>query len=274
MQQILNFFIRNKNFLLFILLFGVALFLTVQSHSYQKSKVVNSANAITGGIFSAKDNVTSYFDLKNENEKLFQENIRLRNAIQSLDVVEIDSLNSTFSTEKKFEFIGAKVINNNYAKQNNYLTLNIGETDSIVPEMAVISSKGIVGIVDNVSPHYATVLSILNAKSSVNAKIKKTGHFGSLVWNGDNPNTVQLIDISRLANFTVGDTITTDSKSAVFPENIPIGKIDSFTTDQSGNYYIIDVALFNDMTSLKHVYIIKNHHLDEIKTLENTSDEQ
>lgn len=270
MQQIINFFIRNKNFLLFLFLFSIAILLTIQSHSYHRSKIVNSANAVTGGIFSTKSNVTSYFDLQQQNEKLFQENIRLRNMMAT----STDSTPDQTILDRKFRYIGAKVVNNNYSRPNNYLTINVGKKDSITPEMGVISSRGIIGIVDNVSKNYATVLSILNSKSSVSAKVQKTGHFGSLVWDADDPNTVQLIDISRLATFVVGDTISTDSKSAVFPEGIPIGKIKDFTTDQSGNYYIIDVELFNDMTSLQYVYVIKNEHLDEIKTLESTTDGQ
>jgi rod shape-determining protein MreC len=39
--------------------------------------------------------------------------------------------------------------------------------------MGVINSLGIVGI-ENTSPNYATVISILNKKSQINAKIKKS----------------------------------------------------------------------------------------------------
>jgi rod shape-determining protein MreC len=41
--------------------------------------------------------------------------------------------------------------------------------------MGVINSLGIVGI-ENTSPNYATVISILNKKSQINAKIKKSNH--------------------------------------------------------------------------------------------------
>jgi rod shape-determining protein MreC len=38
--------------------------------------------------------------------------------------------------------------------------------------MGVINDLGIVGIVDNTSPKFATVVSILNVKSQINAKLK------------------------------------------------------------------------------------------------------
>jgi rod shape-determining protein MreC len=54
----------------------------------------------------------------------------------------------------------------------------------IKTDMGVVNSQGIIGIVDNTSEKYATVMSILNKKSQINAKIKKTNHFGSLIWDG------------------------------------------------------------------------------------------
>ena len=57
MQQIINFIIRNKTFLLFLLLFTISLFLTIQSHSYHKSKFINSANFLTGGVYNSAHNI-------------------------------------------------------------------------------------------------------------------------------------------------------------------------------------------------------------------------
>ena len=70
MQQIINFVIRNKTSLLFLLLFGVSLALTIQSHSYHKSKFINSANFLTGGIYESASGISNYFDLKEQNDIL------------------------------------------------------------------------------------------------------------------------------------------------------------------------------------------------------------
>ena len=85
MQQIFNFVIRNKTFLLFLLLFSIALALTIQSHSYHRSKFINSANGITGGVYGTVNTVDQYFDLKDENQILAEENRLLREKILNLD---------------------------------------------------------------------------------------------------------------------------------------------------------------------------------------------
>ena len=137
--------------------------------------------------------------------------------------------------------------------------------------MGVINSAGIIGIVDKVSPNYATVISILNIQSKINAKIKKSNHFGSLIWNGKNTGYVQLIDVPRLAGVRKGDTIVTGGQSHIFPENIGIGTIDKVYVDNETNYYTLDVKLFNDMTNLGYVYIIKSKDREEIINLEKQS---
>jgi rod shape-determining protein MreC len=45
--------------------------------------------------------------------------------------------------------------------------------------------------------------------NQINAKIKKSNHFGSLIWNGKSTGFVQLIDVPRLASVRKGDTIVT-----------------------------------------------------------------
>ena len=166
----------------------------------------------------------------------------------------------------------ARVINNNYSKINNYLTLDIGKNSGIKKEYGVITSQGIVGIVDHVNNRHARVISILNSNSHINAQLKKTNHFGSLVWDGKDPNVVQLIDVPRQAPVQVGDTIITGGRSLIFPQGIPIGNVVRYTLDQNESYYTVYVKLFNDMTNIGHVYVIENEEKEEIKALEALND--
>ena len=101
----------------------------------------------------------------------------------------------------------AKIIHNNYSSKFNFLTINKGETQGVKREMAVINSKGIIGLTDNTSNNYARVQSILNRNSTINARLKNSNYFGTLGWNGKNYNIVQLSDIARQAPLKIGDTI-------------------------------------------------------------------
>ena len=268
MQQIIFFLIRNKNFLLFIVLFSISIFLTIQTHSYHKNNFVNSSNNITGGIYTIKSSITNYFNLREENEILIDEITRIRIQLESYKSKVVNQNIDTNSILSKYYFVSAKVINNSFSKTKNKLTIDKGERDSIQLDLGVITSKGIVGIIDNVSNKYATIQSILNTNSQINAKLKNAKHFGSLVWNTEDPNVIQLIDIPRLASVKIGDTIVTGGKSTIFPEGILIGAVIDFELTEDENSQNLNIQLFNDMTNLQHVYIIDNLDSQEIIYLE------
>ena len=274
MQQIINFVIRNKTFLLFLLLFGLSLFFTIQSHSYHKSKFINSANFFAGGIYKTTNSISQYFHLKEENQALIEENNKLRTLIfnMDLDTMRVSAIDSTLLGDH-YRFTSAEVLKNSYDLSNNYLTINKGKRDKLKQDYGVITSKGIVGIVENTSNNYATVLSVLSKKNRINAQLKKTSHIGSLIWNGKSSEFVQLIDISKFAPVAVGDTIMTGGQSAIFPKGILIGKVADFSLDVGGDTYTINIRLFNDMTNVGHVYIIENLDASELKTLQNQTNE-
>ena len=268
MQQIFNFIYKNSNKLLFLLLLGISLILTIQSHSFHRSKVISSANFLTGGVYERINHVSEYLNLKTQNEILANENAKLRSLILNIKdstvIPKIDSLKGV----SKINLIVSKVIHNSYNVYENYLTINSGEKDGVKPDMGVVNSNGIVGIVDRTSKNYATIVSVLNKRSQINAKIKKTNHFGSRIWDGKSTGFVQLIDVPRLASVRKGDTIVTGGQSRIFPENINIGTVDKIFIEEETNYYTLNIKLFNDMTNLGHVYIIKSKDREEIINLE------
>lgn len=271
MQQIFNFVLKNSNRLLFLLLLALSFILTIQSHSYHKSKIISSANFFTGGIYEKINNIDEYFGLKSQNEELAQENARLKSLLfNQKDTTKLPPIDSIKGV-KKINIIVSKVIRNPYSTLENFITINNGSASGIKPNMGVINSAGIVGIVDKTSENYSTIISVLNVNSKINAKIKKSNHFGSLVWNGKSTGFVQLIDVPRLAGVRKGDTIVTGGQSIIFPENIGIGTIDKVYIDDETNYYTLDIKLFNDMTNLGHIYIVKNKDTEEIINLENQS---
>lgn len=215
------------------------------------------------------NNVSEYLNLRTQNEALALENARLKSILFKIkDTTEIKKIESLKGVAPD-DIVVSKVIHNVYNTQENYLTLNTGSLEGIEPDMGVINNLGIVGIIDKTSKNYATVLSILNEKSLINAKIKKSNHFGSLKWNGKSTGFVQLIDVPRLASVRKGDTIVTGGQSVIFPENINIGTIDKIYIDNVTNYYTLNIKLFNDMTNLGHVYIIKSKNRAELNNLEN-----
>jgi rod shape-determining protein MreC len=268
MQQIINFLIKNSYKLLFLLLLGVSLTLTVKSHSYHRSQYINSSNAVSGYTYNQINSVKEYFGLRQKNEDLARENARLKEILFNKKDTVLESKFTVPDILSNYTVRQAKVIKNSYSKQENFLTLDRGAFEGLRTDMAVISDRGVVGIIEKTSKNFATVISILHTKNPLNGKIKNSEHFGSITWDGKNAGYVQLIDVPKLATLKKGDTIVTGAQSAIFPENIPIGKIDRIFIEKGTNKYVINIRLFNDMTSLGYVYIIENKKKKEQQALE------
>ncbi|HUH46109.1 MAG TPA: rod shape-determining protein MreC [Arenibacter sp.] len=272
MQQIINFILRYKNFLLYVFLLGISLIFTVRSQSYHRSKFFDSANWLTGNIYSTTSDITTYFGLGEENKKLVEENKRLRTLLFNQEKEPPPPLDSTQIT---YKVLSGHVIKNSYSLPRNYITIDKGSVDGLETDMGVITAQGVLGIVENTSKNFATVQSILNTKSRINAKLKNTNHYGSLVWDTKHYQTVQLKDIERMVTLKIGDTVVTGASSSIFPENIPIGVVKKFDLNNSQSSYSIDIRLFSDMTTVKNIYIIENTERKEIKELESrTSNDQ
>jgi rod shape-determining protein MreC len=270
MQQIFYFIKKFRYFLLFLALEILAVIFTIQHHSYHNSKFINSANAITGGIYNRVNSINEFFNLKIENQILSEENARLKNLLENRVIennkesfIVVDTLHYI----QKYEYFSAKIINNNFSKRNNSLTLNKGSKLGVTTDLGVINSNGIIGVIKNVSSNYATVLSILNSNSKINIRLKNSNHFGTLIWDGKDYNITQITDIPRQAVIKIGDTIITGGKSAIFPEGINVGVIKDFKFENN-RYLEINISLFNDMSALGYVQVIKNLQKNEQSHLE------
>jgi len=247
---------KNRHNLLFFLLLGISLTLSIQSHSYHKSKIISSANFLIGFVYQNIDDLNKYLNLASQNEVIAQENARLMSILfKKQENAKKPKIDSIFGINEK-DIVLSKVVHNSYNSLENYLTIDSGAKQNIESDMGVINDLGIVGIIDKTSPNFATITSILNVKSLINAKIKKSNYFGTLIWNGKNTGFVQLIDIPRSASIRKGDTIVTGGVSYIFPENIDIGIVDKI--DKQNNYFVVNIKLFNDMTNLGYVYVLKN----------------
>jgi len=278
MQQLIYFIQKYKYFLFFLLLELVALFFTINNHSFHKSKFISSANSFTGGLYEKTNQFSEYLDLKKTNESLAEENARLKNereiTLSILDSTVTLSMNDSSKYHQKYTYTLAKAINNKFSTSFNFLTLNRGKRDGIDVEMAVTNDKGVIGVTDQISDSYVRVRSILNKNSSINARIKgDSTYFGNLKWDGRDIQILQLEDIPRQAIVKVGDTVITGGKSTIFPEGILVGTVSSINSANSTAASTIDVTLFNDMKNIRYVYVISNLEKDEIRTIENQSNE-
>jgi rod shape-determining protein MreC len=214
--------------------------------------------------------VKEYVNLRKVNNDLALENSKLRSLLPSAYYIDTAGINNIKDSlhHQQYSYITAKVINNSVNKRNNYLTLNIGGLQGIRPEMGVVCSEGIVGIVKDTSKHFCSVISFLHKDAKLSAKLKKSGYIGSLVWDGYDATVASLKDIALHVKLAKGDTIVTSSYSSIFPEDIMIGRVEDFQTKAGENFYDITIKLSTDFSKLSYVYVVNNLLKQEQESLE------
>jgi rod shape-determining protein MreC len=238
---------------------------------YHRSVWLGSANSAVGAVYSATHTVTGYFGLRQTNEDLLAdngrmeaENLMLRRQLRELS----DALALEADTTTQYAYSIAHVVNNSIAQAENYITLDRGRLDGLQPDMGVADENGVVGVVAATSDHYAVVVSLLNPKLRLSAKLKHSEFFGSLVWDGRDCHEVILQDLPRTVVFRTGDTIVTTGYSASFPADIPVGTVLESHGQSDNNFLTLRVALFTDFSRLNNVHVIHNVRRDEQQALE------
>ena len=284
MQQIIDFIIRKKDVVVYLILLLFSLLLIINSNYFHKSKILLFSNSITNYTFDRFSFFNEYFELKKINSSLIDENLFLKSRLEKVsNNNNIDSLKNVI-----FKYKNAKVISNNLSSFKNHLIINKGINDGLKNEMGIINSTGIVGIINRTSKNYSSVMSILNIETKINAKVKRTSHFGTLEWDGLSNNYLLLNDIPETADIKVGDSIITGGMSLIFPEGINVGVVSKVINKNKyndsllrlntnngkyldfelrENYLNIEVKLHTNMNNLNNVYIIESLNREEFKNI-------
>ncbi len=260
MRNLVQLILKYHFLIIFVVLQLFAFYLLVSGNNYQNNKFTNLTGDVSGSVLERYHNFTNYINLNEKNDKLAEENAFLKQ-------YEKYSLKKLFSDKVKIEdtlyqqqylYMSAEVIDNSVSNKKNYILINKGRINGIMPEMGVISSDGVVGIVKSSSDNFSVIVSLLHIESKVSAFIEENNYFGSISWSGDDEQTLLLNDIPNYVSLKKGYHVKTSGYSSAFPKGVPIGIIKSFEWVENGSFYNIDVEVSTDFRKLSHVYVVKD----------------
>jgi len=271
MERLFLFVYQNRAFFTFLALELSCAWLIVTNNQYQGAKFFNSSNGIVATMNNFSQGVRDYFQLREVNQMLAEENASLKQKISQRQQYTAGA-DTTVAIQdsvllNQYDFESAKVVNNHVDFFKNYITIDKGEDKGLMPGMAVISPLGAVGKVKLVSNHYSVVTSLLHIDVMVSARLKSTEHFGTAQWNGRDPDIIQFKYIPRHVKPMVGDTVMT-SGYAIFPDGVMIGTIAEVNLRDEALFYDLDVKLSQDFRKLSFVTIVKNSLIQEQDSLE------
>lgn len=254
---------------IFIFLEVAAIGLISRTSTLQNIWLNRLSHRIMVSTWGVGENIRYYFRLAGQNEDLARENFELSRQLDYYrNLYPEENAKAVRGREDDiFTYIPAKIIKISRNSQHNYIILNKGYEDGVLPNSGIITNDGVVGIVDAVDKHYSYGLSLMNSKVSVSARIGKEGVVAPLVWNGITADGGLLKNIPMQFEIMPGDTVRTSGISEIFPGDIPLGvtigseSVDGVVKDAS-------VRLFQDFSSVRFVTISCNPKREEIGQLE------
>ncbi|MGN7476781.1 rod shape-determining protein MreC [Solibacillus silvestris] len=231
---------------------------------FAQSLVAKPANYITG-IFSNIDSLLNTYE-ENQRLKMRLEDFAVLQAEVSTLKAENSSLRELASIEESlrdFEPIQATVIARNPDQWEEKIILNKGTAHGVENNMAVMTSRGLIGKIVVATPYTSEVelLYTNNENYRVSAIVigenNKEIH-GSLIEGYDvERNELLLKRIDSKINIEVGSKVLSSGLGGIFPKGILIGEVTEVTTHDFGLTKMAYVKPAADFSMLEHVIIAK-----------------
>lgn len=275
MNSIFQFLYKHLHWLVFVVLEIVCFVLLFSFNGFQGSIYLSTANVVSARLMVGKSRVASYFALDQTNEALAVQNAILQQRVteleQMLEQFRLDSLSEAKVIDKVrrmgFRITPVRIVDNSINKTDNFITIDKGSADGLVPDMGVIDCAGTLGVVYKCSQHYSLVMPLLNSKSSLSCKVLGGDSFGFLKWEGGDARYAMLYDLPRYAEVQIGDTIVTSGHSVSFPEGIMVGRVAEMFPSSDGLYVTLKVLLSAGFDQLGHAFVVSKMDADELVAL-------
>jgi rod shape-determining protein MreC len=278
MRALLQLLFQRGGVITLVLVEAVCFYVIVTFNTTQGLVWDNTYGIAAGNLMEQRRKALRYSELPRVVDSLMWENAALRAELlnrknynhYTLDTaytLPIDTL-PTSRKVPNYSAIPANIVSNSVDKRNNWIALNRGYADGVVRNSAVVSPRGILGIVRYVDKHYCLAMSILHPQSRISARLD--GQLGSLVWTDPSDHTsMQLNDIPKDISPNVGDTVYTSGYSSMFPGNLMIGTVAEKALPPGSNFYSIKVKLSQNPGSVDVAYIISELFAPTIDSLQN-----
>ncbi|WP_116124962.1 rod shape-determining protein MreC [Lewinella sp. IMCC34183] len=268
MGRLLRILINSSGLFTFAVLQLLCLYLIV-NHNDSQRRIWAETKSVYGS--SASEFIAdklAFLDVARENEILRRENAALLARIPGSGYnTSVDTASFQDSMlQQRFTYLASRVVNKSPYGPYNTLVIDRGANLGVERGQGVVADGGLLGIVSEVTPRHARVLSILHLDTRISAGLDNQA-FGTLRWDGRDPRRVTLTDVPDYVPVAPNDTIFTTGYSNVFPTGLPIGTVESSEPLPGTGSQDLTVVLLNDPLMAGNGYIVRDLFKDELDQL-------
>ena len=259
---------------IFILLEVAAIAMLHSSSVLQDIWLNRASHRVSGWLWGSGNRIAGYFQLDSRNKMLQEENARLSEELRKYRELEKSEqyLSGARTLDDGFDYIFAHIVKMGTKSQRNYIIVDKGRLDGVGPDCGVITSEGVIGVIDAADDHLAYGRTLMNPSMHVSVRIGRDGVAGPLSWNGRSSRGAVVGGIPLGYKAEAGDTLWTSGYSAIFPAEIPVGTVVGSST-RSGASQDVQVELLQDFGALDYVTVVRNRNLSAIEALEQSAEE-
>ncbi|MFM7566486.1 MAG: rod shape-determining protein MreC [Flavobacteriales bacterium] len=270
MQNLFSFLKRFQVFLVFFLFQILCFALYIQFVSYPNSVFLSTASSINGKVTSWTNAVKEPFSIKDNNAVLRAENATLRKQLSGniYPLARTTTYVNDTINHLKFNYIPTEVVNNNVTRRNNYFTIDVGSIQQITPGMAVITPRGVLGVVFKVGKRFSLVKTVLTQDINLDVMIEKTGAKGILKWHGSDPLRATVTGVPDDLKIPIGSKVSTLDVSGMFPKGIPVGTVEKIAKMENQPLWNITIRFSEDYRTLHGAYLVKSFIKNELKEIQ------
>ena len=258
MRNLILFFIKNKEHFVFFITFVLSFVLLFTNDSDEMSVVRGFSSDIISLISLPMVKVKSLAIVNEENQYLREKNLQLNLELQSILYAADENKKLrellNFKRNTNLNILPSRIINKGIQTNINSLTIDIGSSDGVKPNQAVLTPDGIIGKTIQTGNNSSLVQSISDNNFRLSVRIMPSGAVGILRWYKNN--TCKIYEVQKNVNINIGDRVITSGFSKIYPPKLPVGYV-SGVYDERGNYQkVVNVEIQNDFESIQNVFVV------------------
>jgi rod shape-determining protein MreC len=231
--------------------------------------VLGPVESTASSAFRPVTRIPDYFGdvqtLRKENDELAQANSELASRLSAAAANEHRSAEisgiARFADTSGFELVPAQVVAIGPAQSfSQTVTIDAGTADGVVPDLTVVNSDGLVGRVVEATRSSATVLLIVDAKSTIGGRLGDSMELGFLDGHSDlgGDAALELSLVDHTVSPRVGDSVVTwgSHNGAPYIAGVPIGTVVGVHSTPAELTQTADVRPYVDFSSLDVVAVV------------------
>lgn len=182
---------------------------------------------------------------------LEEENLQMREAL-----VDGESLERVAAMRKEFEaeLMPARVIGQDVSPYFRSLLLDRGRGDRVLSGMAVISDRGLVGLVTATTRSAARAMLLVDRRAAVDAIVLRSRALG--IVRGSGTDSLEFSFLMRGADVKAGDALITSGIGGVYPKGLRIGTVTSVNAQPGALVHTAQLAPAVDFGQLENAFVM------------------